>query len=503
MEEQRKHMLRKTADLITSLKKSVFEVYLQDYHKARLVYHESISDLMEIRQYMHTQTGGEGLAGEELEASIQYLKENGLHDAGLFGDIVEKDLIPSLEKCVLELDGLTRIEEDGYSIEATASGYYTLKKDEVYLHSNDNPMIADWHLAKSCFRPERESYAVLGCGLGYHLMELYRISTGAAKIYAYEPDEKVIELGYRYGVLGEIPKEALSVVHDPDIMEFLLHSQNEDAGIFMHLPTILSLRNKEIQGIARQLFIQWNTKRQFQDIQEINFRKNKENCKKYLEELPGRGTYAEAVIVAAGPSLDGCMEWLQKKQGQILIIAVSTVFQKLLSAGIRPDYVVVMDPQQRTFGHLKELLWETVPLLVAPYAYWEFAQRYQGEKYLSCFREEAGGSFQIGGTVTTLALETAIYLEVQKIYLAGVDMAFPGGMTHAFGTMDQSVKSSKHLIPVPGVGGTTVYADEPFIIYRQWIERRIRETRQITYVNLSRTGARIEGTLEEKNGNGE
>lgn len=494
MDEQQKLILRKTADLITALRKVVYSVYEQDYHQVKLMYNNSISDLTAVQKYL-LEIGS--ATGEELFGAIEYLRENGLQDVILFGDVLESEILPCLEKCACELGGQTEISEDGYNIEATCSGYLTLKKEEVYLHSNNNPMIAAWHLVKDVFEPEKETYAVLGCGLGYHLLELYRISTGAIKIYAYEPDEKVIEYGFRYGVLNEIPKEVLSVVHDPDMMEFLLHSDHDETGVFMHLPTIQAMKDKNLKKIARELFIHWNTQRRFQMIQDINFRQNKRNCNYYLEELAADNRYEEAVIVAAGPSLDDCMEWLKEQQGSKLIIAVSTVFKKLLAAGIRPDYVTVMDPQKRTLGHLEGLMQETVPMLVAPFAYWEFSKRYQGEKYLSCFREEAAGDFQIGGTVTTLALETAIYLKAKKIYLAGVDMAFPSGATHAEGTMDQSQKELSKLTPVMGVGGQIVYTDEAFAIYKQWIEGRIRENSQITYINLSKVGARIEGTLEE------
>lgn len=494
MGEQERNILRKIADLITAYKKTVFCVYGQDNHRTKLLYNENVQSLLEVLQFMRS-IGSE--AGRELESSIAYLRETGLQDAILFADVMEKDMLPALEKCAYELGGAFCLEEENYRVEATSSGYLTLKKDGIYLHSNDNPMIAAWHLAKEYFDPEKESYAVLGCGLGYHLLELYRISMGAVKIYAYEPDEKMIEYGRRYGVLEEIPGEALTVVHDPDIMEFLLHSQNERTGICMHLPTIQTMQNAGVRKIAEELFVQWNTQRQFQLLQEINFKQNKKNCTRYLEDLPVGEHYEEAVVAAAGPSLDNCMEWLGKKQGKVLLIAVSTVFKKLLKAGIRPDFVAVMDPQERTFGHLKGMEQESVPLLIAPFAYWEFAKRYQGEKYLACFRENGTGSFQMGGTVTSLALEMAIYMQVKRIYLAGVDMAFPEGITHADGTMDRSRKDLSKLIPVTGVGGRTVYTDGAFTIYRKYIEQRIRDTPDIVYVNLSGIGARIEGTEEE------
>ena len=98
-----------------------------------------------------------------------------------------------------------------------------------------------------------------------------------------------------------------------------------------------------------------------------------------------------------------------------------------------------------------------------------------------------------GGTVTSLAMEAAIQFGATNVYLVGVDLAYPDGITHASNTMDRGVKNTARMIPIKSVTGGIVHTEPNFIIYREWIEKRIKETPHIKYYNMSKIGAHIEG----------
>lgn len=222
-----------------------------------------------------------------------------------------------------------------------------------------------------------------------------------------------------------------------------------------------------------------------------------------ISEFDCSGLQKEFVVIAAGPSLDDNMEFLRESQGKKTLIAVGTVFRKLLEAGIVPDMVVVLDFMERIYRQIEGLEDQKIPLLLGMTAYWKFAENYQRDKYKIPITDSPGkgrdkDAWVIGGTVTHLAMEAAIRFGAEKIYLVGVDLAFPKGLSHAEGTMDRAVVKTEGMIPVEGVGGTTVYADSLFIAYRQWIEQRIELAPWITYYNMSHIGARIAGTREEK-----
>lgn len=86
--------------------------------------------------------------------------------------------------------------------------------------------------------------------------------------------------------------------------------------------------------------------------------------------------------MAAGPSLDDNLEFLRENQGKKTIIAVGTVFRKLLENKIVPDMAAVLDPQERTYKQIEGLEDKKVPMLLAVTAYWKFAANYKGDKYL-------------------------------------------------------------------------------------------------------------------------
>lgn len=76
------------------------------------------------------------------------------------------------------------------------------------------------------------------------------------------------------------------------------------------------------------------------------------------------------VIVAAGPSLDKNIHILKEFQSRCLIICVDIVLFKLIENGIRPDFVINIDPHPETTSGWKDLegdLYDTSDLtLVCP-----------------------------------------------------------------------------------------------------------------------------------------
>ena len=181
--------------------------------------------------------------------------------------------------------------------------------------------------------------------------------------------------------------------------------------------------------------------------------------------------------------------------------------KKLLAEQIEPDIVVVLDPQSRTYKQIEGVEDTNIPLLIAMSAFWKFASKYKGEKYLvpvaqskemiQYSKEHKLDVWGCSGTVTSLAMETAIKFGAQSVYLVGVDLAYPStGMTHAKGTMDCSVKNVENMEQVEGVNNQTVYSNNVFDTYRKNIEKKISNTPQIQYYNMSRIGSRIAGTIE-------
>lgn len=509
MEEAFLKKLYEYAEVITALRQMVSYWRVGDSHHASAMLEDYEERIRNTCADCAESDWGEAVALWELVTHI-YTKER---DNTVRADVVENAIAPMLEQWVQSLGNIALQLDEEYVLESTACGYLTIKNLRIdkYYHSNNNPMEEARRQVEHQYVPSVEEYAVLGCGLGYQVYQIYQISKGSVKIYLYEQEMRMIEYARKYGVLSLIPEEKLEICTSDAVYSFLLKVDSESVGAFMNLPAIWALTNETDRNAMLQAYGEYHTPLTFKNDFRLNFWRNIHSGARVMnglskEDLTEGTIREEVVVVAAGPSLDDCMEQIRGCQGKKTIIAVGTVFSKLMKQGIRPDFVVVSDPQKRTLQQLEEYWEETVPLVLDTASYWEFARKYQGPKYLvltpQCedivryALQEGIRMWPSGGTVMSLAVEVAVKFQAKKIWLAGVDLAYPGGISHASDTMDRHCENKKNLIPIPGVNGQTVYSTTLFGIYRQYLEGHIEKYPQITWYNMSARGARIAGTIE-------
>lgn len=445
---------------------------------------------------------------EILWKSVEVIRDK-TTDLSLIGDILEKEVVPQMELWMQSLGKIEQQVDDTYILESSDSGFLTMKsiKTNMYIHSKNDPMDVARQYISQRYDASKKSYSVFGCGLGYHIYMLYKESNGSIPIEVYEEDPRVVEYAKEYGVLDWIPEDRLKIITEDSVMAFLKSVEYDDTGLLIYMPSVKQMDNAFEREIVMEVGISLKTTNSLGRDMIINTWRNIQKELKEVSLLRKTLDMDEAIVVAAGPSLDDTLESLRRWQGQKKIICVGTVFKKLISRGIRPDYVVVIDPQERTLKQIEGLEAESVPMILGMTAHWGFAEKYQGEKYIvhmHTFDEKvryhvatiANEVWPSGSTVTWMALEVALRLGAKKVYLAGVDLAYPGGVTHATDTMDYAVKKTEGLSEVCGVGGVPVYTDRVFSAYREEIEARIAGTEGVTFYNLSQVGARIKGTIE-------
>lgn len=486
--------------IISKIQKMIYNVRIQNYHIAGMEIREILQGFQEdsvICDAMNSKESIWSILVVQLYEALQ------AEDMILVADVMEENVMPELKRLIIYED--PEIFED-YSVENTASGYYTIKylPENLYLHSNVNPMEEARILVERCFDPTQEKYAVWGCGLGYHIRQLYEMARGAISITVFDNEESIIKLAQKHGYMEEIPVDRITYLVDSTGEKFADYIGRYDTGILIHYPSVKKIENYKIRQIMQNFFAGWNGTIQYREELAVNFRSNIVNCKKYVDELKGSISNRETILVAAGPSLDHCLEYLQQQKNKKIIFAVTTVLKKLLEAGIVPDYAVVMDSQSRTYGHMRGIEDIDIPLIVDSTAYWEFAEKQWGEKYLVLQRDyekaqtlaqkERKNTYETGGSVTTLALEILLRLGSSSIEMIGVDLAYPEGMSHAKNTMDERKRDTGSMIKIKSVSGGWVAADNLFIDYRKWIERKISQYPNIPVYNLSDCGAYIEGT---------
>ncbi len=488
--------------LLWQIKEIVEKTRIGEGHSVKMNYNALLPDLTKIyRNYKQHDISTAQVFG----FCLQEIGKVG-NDISLIGDKLERVILPLLEKDLAFYGGINvKNEEEDYRFESTISGFLTMKslKKNCYFHSTIDPMWEARKMAEYIFDIKKNEYAIWGCGLGYLIYQLFLVSEKSAKINVFEADGRMIEYAKKYGVLDWVPEENLQITVGNDVLPFLECAQKENTGWHIFSPEFDSIPH-DVKDIMMELQLEYKTHYTFRQKIDINFCCNMRTNAKMITEFDYSGYGKEYVVVAAGPSLDETLDFLRDSQGKRTIVAVGTVFRKLLNLGITPDMVVVMDPQERTYKQLEGLENENIPLLIDIAAYWKFAAYYQGDKYLipfahtdytySVLKERKCEFWRAGGTVTSLALEAAIQFGAEKIFLLGVDLSYPDGMSHAADTMDCTQLEVQGMKTAEGVSGKTVYTDEVFLSYHGWIENRIEETPHILYYNLSKIGIKIKGT---------
>lgn len=338
--------------------------------------------------------------------------------------------------------------------------------------------------------------------MGYLAYALYTISDGAARIQVYYPLEKTADFAYSYGLLGWIPENRLVVRPGADALSFLYAMEGEGV-CYIHQPSLEEWPSQEAE-IFQHLWILQQTKLTVGQQDRRNRFLNRGKAPLF-GAFSRQGWDGEVILAAGGPSLDANLEWIRNRNKNVRLICVGTVLKKLLDQGIRPDLAVVLDGQRRVLAQIEGLEGEDVPLLVALSAHYGFLESYQGPRYLAVTTEEDRQSLgeaaveepvlEAGGTVSCLALSATCALGARRIYLAGLDLSFPGGQSHAAGTRDRVQFSSKTSVQGEAVDGGLVNTSRVFLAYKGQIEGILADHPQVEAVNLSRHGLRIQGTV--------
>lgn len=373
-------------------------------------------------------------------------------------------------------------------VEPTSSGLFTLKvmdgMGERYMHSNVNPVEEADMFAREYYSTDYSRYIIFGLGLGYHIDAFLNLDDGI-EIEIIEPDMEIIKTALASRRMNWLMGNMrVRLVYDPDFTK-LARSLEEDSRLIIHYPSLLHIQDERMRLALEKYFIRDSGKRNMAIAFENNFRENIIKCSNYVDELEPMFKGKNAVIVAAGPSLDKNVRLLKGKPDNTIIVAVGTVFHKLMGLGIAPDCVVFLDAQCSMTQQIKGLENESVPIVCASTAYKGIAVNYKGPKYLICQKgydraeqyamEHQARSYETGGSVSTIALDMCLQLGCREIAYIGLDLAFTGNRTHANDTACVKDAPDEDVLSVESTDGKMVSSSRLFMIYREWIERRAQQ----------------------------
>lgn len=479
-----------------------------------------MADLLELRLLSFLQSlqeairtyDGLGTSPEVWERNMEALKKR---DDKLWKQVMEYHERYERENAAGTWQGIHHLED-------TNSGAFTMagqdEKGIYYYHSNVSPMkeaadFAGYYYDRSC-----DSYILWGLGLGYHVKELFSLDDGIS-LQVFESDMDVIYhclMATEMDMLFALP--GFSLIYDPDFSKMIATLDETTKSFIIHNPSLRHIPDAGIREQMEMFFIRDSGKRNAAVLFEANSRENFRNFDGYVDELKSQFQGKDVIIVAAGPSLDKNVEQLKNKKPGTIIMAVETVFRKLLSLGIDVDYMIVTDANSRIYGHMTGLENQTVPMLYLATAYKGFAKNYQGKKYLICQKgydkaeelahKQGWNLYDTGGSVSTTALDVCIRLGCGRIAFIGLDLAYTGNLAHATGTARREAEETELMKQVPAVGGGSVPVSRLFMMYNRWIVERVKQSDvTMPVVDATEGGAVIPGlevmTLGEYLGIGE
>ena len=410
---------------------------------------------------------------------------------------------------------MSKQKEREYQLEYTSSGAWTCAVEKEnrrwYLHSNASPLMEGFLLAEEWLEETISEYGIFGIGLGYAIRAFYEKSE-YIQISVYETNASILRMAMSVTDFSDMLKsKRVRLYYQPleeELPKQLSPFLSTEKKLIIFEPSVRNITAEITKKWLENCFIQISSIQNQKLLLDGNFAKNSARKDASIDSLAIEFAGKDLYIIAAGPSLDKNYMALKKlrekdKREKSLILATGTVFKKLITAGIRPDYVLVTDANRRVLFQIAGVENETVPILYLSTAYYGFAEKYQGEKYIVCqkgfsqaeeYAKECGFPLvQTGGSVSTTALDLGLTLQCKRIIFLGLDLSYPEGFAHAEGTSGRTIIDTKDLRKVKDIYGNLVLTNRSMDMYREWIEQRICLENKIPILDATEGGVKIKG----------
>ncbi|ADK81739.1 protein of unknown function DUF115 [Sediminispirochaeta smaragdinae DSM 11293] len=418
------------------------------------------------------------------------------------------------------------------SIEAARNGAVTAKAGGKYLHSRFDPAREARRLIEKELPADCRLTIFEGFGLGYQVEALLESRNDALAIVLEPSTHRFLTALSARPMEELLSNENLSLVvgAQADAIPALLSRFPET--------TPQTFRLRPLYDADPESFVDYdNALRHFLGRKQVNnatldrfagtwTRNLLRNVGPLAEAgdlalLRGKFSHLPALLLAAGPSLDELLDRFEEIKEKVLVIAVDTACRALTLRDIRPDILVVVDPQYWNTRHLDHAkLDETV--MVSESSTHPRIFRLRPRRLFFCgsmfplgirLESAVGRNAHItaGGSVSTTAFSLARFMGVEELYISGLDLGYPGGSTHFRGSFFEQRGHSfsgrfspfehfTHRIiheagreEIPTYNGTKIASDSRLSVYRSWFAEQVAaETLPRVYA-LSGNSAAIKG----------
>jgi hypothetical protein len=368
-------------------------------------------------------------------------------------------------------------------------------------------------------------YSLTGFGDGSHVRYFLKNSSGGNYALVAEKDPALL-------------RDTFSRIDCSDILandRFILGTGECDEDFFRDLKDAAMLKVTEINNIVfsplhcvdeayydkarNEMVRQYLVIRPLMEVNlrtGMNLQQNTLENMKHMAGSPDVGELAGLfedvpfILVGAGPSLDESIDFLKFMQDKAIICVSNSPFRKLVNSGIRPHLAVTADPLSPTLRGFENVEIEGIPLACPFSAYPEIVSRFSGrilswstynpivDILKASTGRPPGTEIMEQGTVSGCVLDIGRLLGCKKIFLVGQDMCvrddgkyYTDDSTYSDDGRDFTKNMDGHRLP----GNTIdeVIVEGRLFVYLKTFEKFIQVNKHIEFINLARTGVKIEG----------
>ncbi len=455
--------------------------------------------------------------------------------------IFNKNITALKKKNKVLADDLSKVEAEEIIVEDTRDGEKTFRYRGKYFHSRYNPVVEAERSIEELMERKRDWVLVFGLGFGY--VPGLLLDEDIDSMMVYEPSAGLLRSIFESVDVSALIKSGsvtFTTSLDEVSKEVMLRTDGVDDIVQFQTTPYKNTFVKEFMDFALAVNNAYSKKRL--NINTLVYSSKSwlqnylENVTSLLESPPidvlkDKFAGIPALIVGAGPSLEKNAHLLKEVKGKALIIAAISAYRPLLKFGVMPDIVISAEKVGLSTFFANDKEDEEVRLLLAevsnPSLYTErkVKKRYTYfSTYNTLSREHAafwGNRYfpEGSGSVSTTALDIAVYAGAGPVILMGQDLSYSNNKTHVTGSVygEQELEFGKNgvnikeqevytaepierkgdLLWLEGMDGKLIPSCAAWVIVHQWFEdysERMSE-REVypVLINSSEGGADIKG----------
>ncbi|MDR2073496.1 MAG: DUF115 domain-containing protein [Spirochaetaceae bacterium] len=439
---------------------------------------------------------------------------------------------------------LIRGFRDDFTVERAATGDPTLSCRGIYIHSRQDPAREGLRQAESVLSENAGAPVILlGFGLGYAAEALAEKHRERILIIV-ERRKELFTLALEYRNLEALlsPGKAIFVIGGTGGSVTgalaLLEKANSPPPVILKNRALISLspEDQSWYADAERHIRTWASKGRINAATLQRFgRRWTKNLGANLSgtvRFPGVRGLARILedrgipvfLAAAGPSLNGLGPFLREISRRCVTVTVDTSLRFFLHRDVIPHFTVSVDPQYWNTRHLHRANSAGAALIAESAVYPSVLREKNFRRIFFCRslfplgrfiedRTDPKGALGAGGSVATTAWDFARLLGPAEIWIAALDLGFPGRQTHFKGalfeenahagsrrflpveTLSLQSLESGYPFPVKAADGSMVLTDRRLSLYAAWFENRLSQEKNIPNYSLSPQGVSIPGLI--------